>query len=89
MSFWPSVTVCSLIRPGNSIGPRSEGEQRYQMDIGRGVKKKMKWTGLQRDRTAKDAYTPMHKHYNGVKTVKNQSAYTPPTMHQSCKVLTV
>lgn len=49
----------------------------------------MKWTDLQRDRTAKDAYTPMHKHYNGVKTVKNQSAYTPPTMHQSCKVLTV
>lgn len=38
VSFWPSVSVCSLIRPGNSIGPCSEGEQRYQMDTGRGVK---------------------------------------------------
>lgn len=43
VSFWPSASVCSLIRPGNSISPRSEGEQRYQMDIGRGVKKR--WNG--------------------------------------------
>lgn len=28
VSLWPSVSVCSLIRPGNSTGPRSEGEQK-------------------------------------------------------------
>lgn len=27
-SPWPSVSVYSLIRPGNSTGPRSEGEQK-------------------------------------------------------------
>lgn len=43
VSFWPSAIVCSLISPGNSTGPHSEGEQRYQMDIGRGVKER--WNG--------------------------------------------
>lgn len=43
VSFWLSASVCPLIRPGNSIGPCAEGEQRYQMDIGRGVKKR--WNG--------------------------------------------
>lgn len=45
VSLWPSVSVCSLIKPGNSTGPRSEGEQMYQMDSWRGVKiRKTKWT---------------------------------------------
>lgn len=54
MSLWSSVSVCSLIRLGNSSGPRAEGEQRYQMDSARGatlrekhkVDKREKWTGI-------------------------------------------
>lgn len=50
VSLWPSVSVCSLIRPGNSTGPRSEGEQRYQMDSGRGSQIGKNWTERGRER---------------------------------------
>lgn len=80
MSFWPSVTVCSLIRPGNSIGPRSEGEQRYQMDIGRGVKKK--WNGQTYGEVEQQK---MHTHpCTNITTVSRPWKTSQPTHPQPC-----
>lgn len=79
VSLWPSVSVCSLIRPGNSIGPRSEGEQRYQMDSGRGVKiRNSKWTEKGRERE-RDRQTPAHKQLQHCQNCHERSAN--PNLH--------
>ena len=64
VSLWPSVSVCSLIRPGNSIGPRSEGEQRYQMDSWRGVeiRKKNKMDRKKGENGRENTHTHTGKH---------------------------